>query len=352
MTRKNKIIFFKTILIGVLGGIIFNILLLPLPWMLGPAFSVAVFALSGINLNISRNFRAPFVGIVGVWLGSYFQPNIVNDVNTWFVSLIFLILYVPFAHLISYHVLVKIRKVNKPEAFFIGSPGGLLEMTLGAEECKADAKKVSLIHVSRIFLTVMIIPNLLLVFFPGAFVREPTWPNLEGELLHVFAFIIIIPLGYYIGKKINFPGYQLFGPLIISAIIHIFGYFQLNANIIFLIISQLIIGSNFGCNMNGVSWKTAGNYLIDAMIVVISLTLSIVPFLFLMKLCTSIKIEAVILAFSPGGVNEMGLLAAFLNIEPAYVLTHHLSRLCVVLILLIFAKKHLYPKFKLMIKKS
>ena len=63
--------------------------------------------------------------------------------------------------------------------------------------------------------------------------------------------------------------------------------------------------------MNGVSWKTAGNYLIDAMIVVISLTLSIVPFLFLMKLCTSIKIEAVILAFSPGGVNEMGLLAAF-----------------------------------------
>ena len=352
MTRKNKIIFFKTILIGVLGGIIFNILLLPLPWMLGPAFSVAVFALSGINLNISRNIRAPFVGIVGVWLGSYFQPNIVNDVNTWFVSLIFLILYVPFAHLISYHVLVKIRKVNKPEAFFIGSPGGLLEMTLGAEECKADAKKVSLIHVSRIFLTVMFIPNLLLVFFPGAFVREPTWPNLEGELLHVFAFIILIPLGQYIGKKINLPGYYLFGPLIISAIIHIFGYFQLNSNISILIVSQLIIGSYFGCNMNGVSWKTAGNYLIDAMVVVVSLTSCIIPFLFLMKLCTSIKTEAVILAFSPGGVNEMGLLSVFLQIEPAYVLTHHLSRLCVVLILLIFAKKYLYPKFKLMIKKS
>ena len=33
-------------------------------------------------------------------------------------------------------------------------------MTLGAEECKADAKKVSLVHISRIFLTVMLIPNL------------------------------------------------------------------------------------------------------------------------------------------------------------------------------------------------
>ena len=89
MTYKNIIILLKTIFIGLLGGIIFNILLLPLPWMLGPAFSVAVFALSGLHVNISRNFRAPFVGVTGVWLGSYFQPNILNDINIWFVSLIF-----------------------------------------------------------------------------------------------------------------------------------------------------------------------------------------------------------------------------------------------------------------------
>ena len=85
-------------------------------------------------------------------------------------------------------------------------------MTLGAEECKADAKKVSLIHVSRIFLTVLLIPNLLLLFFPGAYVREPTWPNLEGELFHILAFIILIPLGYYIGKKLIF--------LVINFLVH------------------------------------------------------------------------------------------------------------------------------------
>ena len=150
------------------------------------------------------------------------------------------------------------------------------------------------------------------------------------------------------GKKLDFPGYQLFGPLIASAILHLFGFFQLNANIVFLIFSQLIIGSFFGCNMNGVSWKEASNYLIDALIVVISLTLSLFPFLFIMLLFTSIKAESVILAFAPGGVNEMGLLSLFLNIEPAYVITHHLFRLCTVLILLIFAKKYLYPKFKKM----
>ena len=348
MLKKNILIFIKTILIGLLGGIIFNLLLLPLPWMLGPAFSVAIFALSGVNVDLNRNFRAPFVGLTGVWLGSYFQPSILNDVYIWIISITFLVLYVPLAHAFSYFILLKTRKINKPEAFFIGSAGGLLEMTLGAEECKADAKRVSLTHMTRIFLTVMLIPHLLLVFFPGSYEREPTWPNFEGNFLHIIAFIVLIPLGQYIGKKLNFPGYSLFGPLIISAILHVFGYFKLEANISFLIFSQLIIGTFFGCNMNGVSGKVAGNYLIDAIIVVLSLTLCIVPFLFVVGLLTTINEEAILLAFSPGGVNEMGLLAAFLNIEPAYVLTHHLFRLCTVLIMLIFAKKFLYQKFKKM----
>ena len=339
-------ILIKSLFLGLIGGILFNYLLLPLPWMLGPAFSVAIFALWGVNVNVSRNFRIPFIGITGVWLGSYFQPNLLDELNVWFISLGFLIFYVPFAHFISFFILSKIRKLNQPEAFFIGSPGGLLEMTLGAEECKTDSKKVSLVHMTRIFLTVMLVPNLLLLIFPGAFTREPIWPDLEGNFLHILAFIILIPLGTFIGNKVNLPGTQFFGPLIISAILHVSGMFQLNANITFLIISQLIIGSFFGSSMNGLSWKIAGNYVLDALTVVLSLIFSFIPFVIILYFITTIKPEAVILAFTPGGVNEMGLLAAFLNIEPAYVVTHHLFRLCTVLFLLIFAKKFLYPKFK------
>ena len=345
MTENYKILI-KSLFIGLIGGILFNYLLLPLPWMLGPAFTVAIAALFRIRVNVSRKFRMPFVAITGVWLGSYFQPSLLNELNVWIISLGFLIIYVPFAHLVSFNILYKIRGLNQPEAFFIGSPGGLLEMTLGAEECNANSKKVSLVHMTRIFLTVMIVPNLLLFIFPGSFTREPIWPDLEGNIFHIFAFVILIPIGTFIGNKINLPGSQFFGPLIISALIHVTGVFQLNANITFLIISQLIIGSFFGSNMNGLTWKIAGNYVIDALTVVFSLIISFIPFVFLLYAMTTIKPEAVILAFTPGGVNEMGLLAAFLNIEPAYVVTHHLFRLCTVLFLLIFAKKYLYPKFK------
>ena len=39
--------------------------------------------------------RAPFVGITGVWLGSYFQPSIFDDFKIWMISLVILMLYVP-----------------------------------------------------------------------------------------------------------------------------------------------------------------------------------------------------------------------------------------------------------------
>ncbi len=344
--NNNQFLIFKTIFVGSIGGILFNIMLLPLPWMLGPAFMVGMMALSGLKVSVNQKFRNPFIGIIGVWLGSYFSSNIIEALYEWSISLIFLLIFIPFSHLISYIVLIYFRRLKKPEAFFIGSPGGLLEMTLGAEECGANSKKVSLVHIFRIFLTVMIVPNILLLLFPGAFSREAIWPDFGGEIFHVFVFFIIIPIGMFLGNKINLPGNRLFGPLILSAIIHLLGIFKLDANISILIIAQLIIGSFLGSNMSGISWKTALNYIIDAMIVIFCLILSFIPFVYILDKISNIRTEALILAFSPGGVNEMGLVAAFLNIEPAYVITHHLARLCTILILLIFAKKYLYEKFK------
>ena len=62
--------------------------------------------------------------------------------------------------------------------------------------------------------------------------------------------------------------------------------------------------------------------------------------------------EAVILAYSPGGINEMGLVAATLGIKPAFVITHHLFRLFIVILILGFAQKFIYPKLKILIQNS
>jgi membrane AbrB-like protein len=340
----------KTLLIGLLGGICFNLLLLPLPWMLGPAFFVAIFALCGTQVKISPNLRNPFVGIIGVWLGSYFSSSLFLDVYNWFPSIIMLIIFIPSVHFITYLTLHKVRGMSKPDAFFTGSPGGLLEMVLGAEECGADGKQVALAHMIRIFLTVMLVPNLILFFFPDSFSRLAVWPDLSGSFFDLLIMLLLVPVGLFFGKYLKIPGYRMFGPLICSAILHLSNLVSLDLPISSLIIAQIITGSYFGSNMNGISWNVAKNYITNAIIALACLGILMLPFILIVSFITSIGPEALILAYSPGGVNEMGLVAVLLQIEPAYVITHHLFRLILVLIILSLAKKYFYPRFKLLLK--
>ena len=345
-------IVFRTILIGMLGGAAFNILLFPLPWVLGPAFFVAVFALFKVEVNIPQKLRNPFIGIIGIWLGQSFSSSVFVELNDWGISIILLFLYVPFSYLMTYLFLHKIRKLEKAEAFFISSPGGLLEMVLGAEECGANSKLVGLVHMIRIFLTVFTIPTIIFVLFPGSFERESVWPNFEGTLVDCLIILLILPIGLIFGKIFRIPGRRLFGPLIVSAILHITETIDLNAPIIIFIFAQLITGSFFGSNMNGLTWQTAKNYLGHAVGIVISLSMCMIPFIFLITYLIDARPEAIILAYSPGGINEMGLVAATLGIKPAFVITHHLFRLFIVVLILGLAQKFIYPKLKLLIKSS
>ncbi len=337
-------------MIGSLGGIIFNIFLLPLPWVLGPAFIVAISALFRIKVAIPPNLRNPFIGILGVWLGSSFDQSIFHNANTWMITLILLALYIPLAFSVTFFIIHKFRNVEKPEAFFIASPGGLLEMVLGAEECKADSKQVGITHMIRIFLTVFTIPSLILIFFPGSFQREQIWPTNDVNVLEFLKLLLVVYVGIYIGRLIKLPGPRLFGPLLLSAVINIFEIFELNISITIVIFAQLVSGSYFGSNFNGLSWKIAGKYIGHSITVVISLITCMLPFIAIIYFIGEIAPAALILAFAPGGVNEMGLLAFLLNIEPAFVITHHLFRLSIVLVILGFAEKFLYPKLKLMVK--
>ena len=346
------VIIFRTILIGMLGGATFNILLFPLPWVLGPAFFVAIFALFRVEVNIPQKLRNPFIGIIGIWLGQSFSSSVFVELNDWGISIILLLLYVPFSYLMTYLFLHKIRKLEKAEAFFISSPGGLLEMVLGAEECGANSKLVGLVHMIRIFLTVFTIPTIIFVLFPGSFERESVWPNFEGTLVDCLIILLILPIGLIFGKIFKIPGRRLFGPLIVSAILHITDTIDLNAPIIIFIFAQLITGSFFGSNMNGLTWQTAKNYVGHAIGIVIFLSMSMIPFIFFITYLIDARPEAIILAYSPGGINEMGLVAATLGIKPAFVITHHLFRLFIVVLILGLAQKFIYPKLKILIQNS
>ena len=161
-----------------------------------------------------------------------------------------------------------------------------------------------------------------MISFPGSFERKALWPVMDIDLLNLIILFIIVYLGVFLGRIIKLPGPRLFGPLLLSAIISIFELYKIEMSITVVIFAQLVSGSFFGSNFNGLSWKIAGKYIGHSISVVITLIISMLPFILIVKLISDITPAAIFLAFAPGGVNEMGLLAFLLNIEPAFVITH------------------------------
>ena len=74
------------------------------------------------------------------------------------------------------------------------------------------------------------------------------------------------------------------------------------------------------------------------------------PFILAIAYLINGRPEAIILAYSPSEINEMGLVAATLGIKPAFVIKHHLLRLLIVVSILGLAQKLIYPKLKLLLK--
>ena len=82
------------------------------------------------------------------------------------------------------------------------------------------------------------------------------WPSFHGSIVDCFIILVLIPSGIFFGTIIKLPGKRLFGPLILSAVLHMTDVVDLDAPIVIFILAQLMVGSFFGSNMHGLIGKS------------------------------------------------------------------------------------------------
>src|SRR5258708_26467540 len=107
------------------GGALFAWRRTPLPWMIGPLVSMAILRMAGAPLEAVPGGRNAGQLVVGVSLGLYFTAPVVHEVASfwpWFVFLGFAAIGLGAA---SALVLMRVRKVDRPPAYFISTPVGL-----------------------------------------------------------------------------------------------------------------------------------------------------------------------------------------------------------------------------------
>ena len=137
-------------------------------------------------------------------------------------------------------------------------------------------------------------------------------------------------LGFLGGKAIRLPAHALTGPMLLSAVVHLSGLVVNEPPALASLIIQLVIGSALGARFFGVSVAQVGRIMLLAIGLALTMMSVTVASAALLSALTGFPFEALILALSPGGFAEMTLAALSMNIDPAFVTTHHGLRLLVI----------------------
>ena len=319
--------------LGSLGGALFWQLGLPLAWMIGAMVFVTVAAIAQRPVRLPRRLRSVMVSILGVMLGSSFSPALLDQAGQWSISLVCLVPYLFVATGLTYLYFRKAGGYDVVTAFFSGTPGGLSEMTLIGADMGGDSRAISLAHASRILLVVSTIP------FWFQFARSYD-PSLNASLNRIYASQVSLEdavaiglcalVGAVLARAIRLPAAALTGPMLLSAAVHLAGWTKSVPPVEAVATAQVVLGTAIGCRFAGTALRTVLMAIVLALGALVVLLSIAVSFALVLAWATGLSFDALLLAYAPGGLAEMTLIALSQNIDPAFVSAHHTVRIALI----------------------
>ncbi|WP_121117322.1 AbrB family transcriptional regulator [Croceibacterium ferulae] len=324
--------------IGAVGGALFLLVDAPLPWVLGSMAGCAIASIAGLPVAASSATRRPMAAVVGVVLGSTFHPGLFALVQQFWLPLLLLPLFLAVSALLCVTWFRRVAGFDPATAWFAGMPGGVAEMVLLGGERGADERTVGLVHAARIFLVVFTLPFIIRLFHAGpattgtAAAAAATAGTTTADLSLLLWGGGTIVVGLLLGRALRLPAWHLLGPLVVSATLHMTGVTDFRMPGWLLAAAQVGIGATIGCRFAGLDLRSFARTMALAAgstVILLGLTFAFAAGL---ARITGLDIELLALAYSPGGLAEMSLVALGLALEPGVVVIHHLARVIMVLV--------------------
>jgi membrane AbrB-like protein len=199
------------------------------------------------------------------------------------------------------------------------------------EEAGADVRVLITLQTLRLIGTIIAVP-LIFLALTGHTVGSAAGTTMVGAsvpltLQDVGLMIAAGLIGAQAGKYLRLPGYIITGPLLCSAALHATGLMQAIPPGWLVSVTQVILGAGLGVRFVGMDRKVlikCGK--LAAVNGAFALVLAFV-FAELVHIFAGEPLAAAFLAFAPGGLAEMSLVALSLNMSVIYVTAHHVLRI-------------------------
>jgi len=321
------------IALGLAGGALFSLLNWPLPWLLGALVFTLTASFAGLQLALDTGIRNPALMVLGVAVGAAFTPDLIDHAKDWWLSLTGIALFVVIASPLATLYCRRVMGFNITTATFAGTPGGLSEMILTGTSQGGDARYIALVHTGRLVIVLILIAPAIQIIGGMEFTvtRADINPWTTLPLVDVLVLLCCAFFGAIIAKAIRFPNPFLLGPLLLSACAHLLGITAASPPSWLLNVVQLLVGTYVGSQFAGLRLRDMLRTLTLSTLLTFALLGLAGLFAYLFSRSLGLPFGTVLLAFVPGGIAEMCLIAILLQIDPIFVAAHHLFRVLLVL---------------------
>lgn len=329
----------RVLALSLIGGYLFSLLHIPIPWMLGPIVVVMLtqFVYKG-PLKWSGKMRDLGVVMVGTVIGVQFNISLFGMMGSiLFYMIVLNIILIGGAIGIAY-LTGKWAKIPLRAAVLAAIPGGLGQIIVFAEEEKVkEIGIISYFQVIRLLLVVVFVPFIV----AGQVMSKP-----PSDAKLTISLVLLIALAWgcsHLMKRIQLPVAFFITPIILLIAL------QLTTPIamppvpgIVMVVAQLLIGAHIGLMLKPDMIKLPMRVLLGGIFSALALIALTFGSSFLMSFALDTTFATSFLSTAPGGLDQMVLLADAVKADVSLISMFQTFRLLFIFIIIMPLMKVFY----------
>jgi membrane AbrB-like protein len=322
-----------TLTIGVGGAMIAMAAGLPAAALIGSAVAVSAVSFCRLPTYVPPWLRNMAFAAIGCSLGSGINTDFLELAVKWPVSLSGLVLVMAVILFASSWVLTSFFRQSKVTAILAASPGALSYSLAIAATGVGDARAIIVIQSIRLLSITTCLPLVLdllnLQHGAGGGSQQSSISFTATTAL----FLLTLLTGHVLNRW-KLPAAYLIAGIFLSGVLHYTGVVTGRPYTGFLLTGFVITGSVIGSRFTTIPLADIKRLVGAALTVVVVSSAIAALFAVLAAQLLGLPFGQIWVSYAPGGVEAMAAMALALGYDSAFVATHHLFRIILLIFLL------------------
>ena len=238
-------------------------------------------------------------------------------------------------------------QLSRGEAFLSALPGGLSFMIALADELKvadqSSRPRIALIHTVRVVAVVLFVS--LLAAQLGSDITRPAffdWFDLPVTTdLQWLMLALLVLIGFVLAERLAIPGAHVTLPLILSSITYATGILAVPMPALIITLAMMVLGTILGCQLGTGPRREYPRLAIASILFTVCAFIIGAGLAALLGRFTAFGFLTLFLAFVPGGIAEVALIALSLGLDVGLIALVHLGRFVFIMLVGPLGLKHI-----------